>query len=586
MALKIEDYSVIGDCHTAALVGRDGSIDWLCLPRFDSPACFAALLGTAENGRWLLAPAEKVRRANRRYRGNTLILETDYETETGAVTVIDCMPPRSREPDLVRMVVGRRGTVRMEMQLVVRFDYGSIVPWVRRIEGGISAVAGPDCLLFHSAVPMRGENLTTVAEFSVSAGERVPLVLIWHPVHEMSPEKIDAGKIIECTERWWEEWSGRCTYLGPWRESVLRSLITLKALTYAPTGGILAAATTSLPEKIGGVRNWDYRYCWVRDATFTLKALMNGGYVDEARGWQDWLLRAVAGTPSQLNILYGPAGERRLEEMELDWLRGYEGSRPVRIGNAAHKQFQLDVFGEVMDVLFQARRYGVPGDENAWRQQQVMIEHLESVWREPDDGIWEVRGPRRHFTHSKVMAWTAMDRAIKSVECYGLDGPVDRWRAVRAEIHDQVCRDGYDSRRKTFVQYYGSQALDASLLMIPLVDFLPASDSRVRGTIEAIQRELLHDGFVARYLNHPELDGLPAGEGRFLACTFWLADCLMLLGRHDDARQVFERLLGLCNDVGLLSEEYDPAARRLIGNFPQAFSHVGLINTACSLARK
>lgn len=585
MSLKIEDYALIGDCHTAALVGNNGSVDWLCLPRFDSPSCFSALLGTPEHGRWLLAPSATIRRVTRRYRPGTLVLETDFETDQGEVTVIDCMPPRSKEVDLVRMVVGRRGQVPMRMHLVIRFDYGSIIPWVRHIERGISAVAGPDCLLLHTDVPLHGENLTTVADFTVSAGERIPFVLSWHACHEPVPAPIDPEETIQQTEQWWQAWSGDCTYDGPWREAVLRSLITLKALTYAPTGGIIAAPTTSLPEKIGGVRNWDYRYCWLRDATFTLYSLMNGGYLDEACAWREWLVRAVAGTPSQVHIMYGLAGERRLPELELDWLPGYENSSPVRVGNAAHEQFQLDVFGEVLDALYLAHRFGVPGDENAWRVLRAMVSYLESAWREPDEGIWEVRGPRRHFTHSKIMAWTAMDRAIKSIELHGLEGPIDRWRAIRAEIHAQVCQAGYDAKRNTFVQYYGSQGLDASLLMIPLVGFLPASDPRVRGTIEAIQRELMTDGFIERYANDPEVDGLPAGEGAFLPCTFWLADCLVLLGRREEALETFERLLALQNDVGLLAEEYDPQARRLVGNFPQAFSHVGLINTAYNLSR-
>ncbi len=585
MSLKIEDYALIGDCHTAALVGRDGSIDWLCLPRFDSPACFAALLGTPEHGRWLLCPCGDIRRVSRRYREDTLILETDFETDDGAVTLVDCMPPRSQEPNLVRMVVGRRGTVPMRMQLVIRFDYGSIVPWVRRIAGGLGAVAGADSLLLYTDVPMRGENLTTTAEFSVSAGQQVPFVMIWHPFHEPSPECIDAKQAIGLTQDWWQEWSARCRYQGPWRDAVLRSLITLKAMTYDPTGGVLASVTTSLPERIGGVRNWDYRYCWVRDATFTLETLINGGYLEEAQAWREWLLRAVAGTPSQLNIMYGLAGERRLQEFELEWLPGYENSRPVRIGNAAHKQFQLDVFGEVMDALYLGRRAGLTADENSWRLQLAMLDHLESVWRDPDEGIWEVRGPRRHFTHSKVMAWTAVDRAIKSAELDRLEAPLDRWRAWRKEIHDEVCRQGYDARRGAFMQYYGSQDVDASLLMMPLVGFLPADDPRIKGTIEAIQRELMQDGLVLRYPTHPDVDGLPSGEGSFLACTFWLADCLCLLGRQEEAGGIFQRLLDLRNDVGLLSEEYDPAARLFVGNFPQAFSHVGLVNAAFRLSR-
>jgi len=585
MPSLIEDYAMIGDCHTAALVGRDGSIDWLCFPRFDSGACFAALLGGQENGRWLLSPASKIQRIRRRYREETLVLETDYETEEGAVTLIDCMPPRSEEPDLVRMVVGRRGRVRMRMQLIIRFDYGSIVPWVRRIDRGIRAVAGPDTLVLHAPVALRGEDFTTTAEFTVSEGEQIPFVLLWHPSHEPTPAPIDAKETITQTEQWWKEWSNRCSYRGSWREAVVRSLITLKALTYAPTGGIVAAPTTSLPEQLGGVRNWDYRYCWIRDATFTLYALMHGGYTEEARAWREWLLRAVAGKPSQLNIMYGLAGERRLPELEIGWLSGYESSRPVRIGNAAHQQFQLDVYGEMMDVLHLARRTGLHPDENAWRVQRVLMDFLESAWPKADEGIWEVRGQPRHFTHSKVMAWVAIDRVVKSVEDFGLDGPVEHWRAVRAAIHDDVCSKGFDKDRNSFVQSYEGKELDASLLMIPLVGFLPPSDPRVRGTVEAIERELVRDGFVARYDPKEEIDGLPPGEGVFLPCTFWLADNLALLGRHDDARRLFERLLNLRNDVGLLSEEYDPAAHQLLGNFPQAFTHVSLINTASNLSR-
>ncbi|MHB8954391.1 MAG: glycoside hydrolase family 15 protein [Pirellulaceae bacterium] len=586
MPLRIEDYALIGDCQTVALVGKDGSIDWLCCPRFDSPACFAALLGTPEHGRWLLAPAGDIRRVTRRYREGTLILETTFETDQGEVTILDYMPPRTREPDLVRIVEGKKGQVSMRMQLVIRFDYGSIIPWVRKIAGGLRAVAGPDTLVLQTDIPLHGENLTTVAEFTVSAGDRVPFGLIWHPSHEPTPARIEPEDSLQYTQEWWQAWSGQCTYEGPWRDAVLRSLITLKALTYEPTGGIVAAATTSLPEQLGGVRNWDYRYCWVRDATFTLYALINGGYAHEALEWRKWLLRAVAGTPSQLNIMYDIAGGRRLTELELDWLPGYMGSLPVRVGNAAYRQTQLDVFGELMDTLHLGRRSGLPPEEDAWLVQKAMMEHLESAWREPDEGIWEVRGPQRHFTHSKVMAWTAFDRAIKGVEQYGLSGAVDRWRNMRQEIHDQVCRLGYDPRRNTFVQSYGRAELDASLLMIPLVGFLPASDHRVRGTVEAIERELMADGMVLRYLTNPEVDGLPPGEGVFLPCSFWLADCLVLLGRHEDAHEIFERLLAIRNDVGLLSEEYDPQTGSLVGNFPQAFSHVGLINTACNLSRR
>jgi GH15 family glucan-1,4-alpha-glucosidase len=583
MPAHIEDYALIGDCHTAALVSRGGSIDWLCLPRFDSPACFAALLGTSEHGRWLLAPAADDSSVRRRYRDGTLVLETEFETPDGVVTVIDCMPPRSREPVLVRQVVGRRGSVPMRMELVVRFDYGSIVPWVQRTPRGLRAIAGPDSLLLDTPVPLHGENLTTVADFAVAAGQRVPFVLCWHPSYEHAPAAANAEDALRRTEDWWREWSGRCRHEGLYRDAVLRSLITLKALTYAPSGGIVAAATTSLPEQLGGVRNWDYRYCWVRDATFTLYALMGGGYVDEARAFREWLVRAVAGQPSELNIMYGIAGERRLTEFVLDWLPGYEGAKPVRVGNAAHKQFQLDVYGELMDAVYVSRRLGLQPSEEGLRVQRALAGYLETAWKEPDEGIWEVRGPRQHFTHSKVMAWVAFDRLVKLAEHYGLEGPVDRWRQQRAAVHAEVCARGFDARRNTFVQYYGADVVDASLLMIPLVGFLPARDPRVAGTVAAVQSDLMKDGFVARYPTATGVDGLPPGEGAFLACSFWLADNLALLGRMDEARAQFERLLALQNDVGLLSEEYDPAARRLVGNFPQAFSHVGLVNTASNL---
>jgi GH15 family glucan-1,4-alpha-glucosidase len=592
MASKIEDYALIGDCQTAALVARDSSIDWLCFPRFDSGACFAALLGTEENGRWLLTPVGEIRRIQRGYREGTLVLETHYETDSGAVTLIDWMPPRGGEPDfvrgepdLVRMVVGVRGQVAMHMDIVIRFDHGAVIPWVRRTGKGIRAVAGPDTVVLQSVVDLHGENFTTQADFTVSAGQRIPFVLTWYPSHEAAPGSIDAEEALRATERWWQDWASRCTYEGPWREAVLRSLVTLKALTYAPTGGIVAAPTTSLPEQLGGVRNWDYRFCWLRDATFTLYALMIAGYTEEARAWRDWLLRAVAGEPSQLNIMYGLAGERRLTEIKLDWLAGYEGSSPVRIGNAAYQQFQLDVYGEVMDALHLTRRAGLNCDENAWRVQRVLLEFLKTAWTEPDEGIWEVRGPRRHFTHSKVMAWVAVDRGIKAVERFGLKGPVEAWRKLRAIIHDDICRRGFDQDRNTFVQYYGAKDLDSSLLMMPLVGFLPPSDPRVDGTVRAIERDLMIDGFVARYATKQEVDGLPPGEGAFLPCTFWLADNLAMLGRRDDALRIFEGLLRLRNDVGLLSEEYDAKRQRLLGNFPQAFTHVSLINTACNLSR-
>ena len=584
--MRIEDYALLGDTHTAALVGIDGSIDWLCLPRFDSGACFASLLGDARHGRWLLSPVGRPARTRRRYRPGTLVLETEFETEAGAVRLIDFMPPRDRNPDLVRIVEGLRGQVRLRMELVVRFDYGSIVPWVRTVDGVLRVIGGPDALYLHTPIETRGEQLTTVADFVVSEGQRVPFVLTWHPSHEPPPEPADPERALTETEAWWKDWSGRSTYTGPWREQVLRSLITLKALTYAPTGGIMAAPTTSLPEAVGGVRNWDYRHCWLRDATFTLYSLMAAGYRDEASAWRDWLLRAVAGDPAQLQSMYGPAGERRLTEIELGWLPGYEGSAPVRIGNAAVNQFQLDVYGEVMDTLHQARRVAIDSNDFASALQQHLLEFLETGWSQPDEGIWEVRGPRRQFTHSKVMAWVAVDRAVKDIEGYGLAGDVKRWKRLRETIHAEVCEKGYDPRRRSFVQYYGGPELDASLLMIPLVGFLPPTDERVRATDEAVERELFHEGFVMRYRTSESrhVDGLPAGEGVFLACTFWLADNYWLLGRPDEARRLFERLLGVCNDVGLLSEQYDPSARRLLGNFPQAFSHVSLINTASNLS--
>ena len=584
MPLPLEEYAMIGDFHTAALVGRDGSIDWLCLPRFDSGACFAALLGTPDHGRWLLAPAGEVRRTERRYRDSTLVLETTFETDSGEVSVVDFMPPRRGNPVLVRTVVGRRGQVPMRMQLVLRFDYGSIVPWVRRTDQGIRAIAGPDTVLIHTPVEMRGENLTTVAEFTVGEGEQVPFLLRWHASHEGVRREVDPGDALRSTERWWQDWSARCQYTGRWREAVLRSLITLKGLTYEPTGGMVAAPTTSLPEKLGGPRNWDYRFCWLRDATFMLYALLTGGYHEEAIAWREWLMRAVAGKASQLNIMYGLAGERRLTEIELGWLPGYENSRPVRVGNAAHEQFQLDVYGEIMDVIHVARRSGIEIEKHAWNAQCHLLGYLESVWQQPDEGIWELRGGRRHFTHSRVMAWVAVDRAIKSSEQFHLEGDLDHWRQLRQQIHDEVCRRGFDRRQNTFVQEYEATALDASLLMLPLVGFLPADDPRVLGTVEAIQRELMADGFVLRYRPDETADGLPGDEGVFLPCSFWLADCLALIGRREEAEALYERLLSLRNDVGLISEEYDVRQKRLVGNFPQAFTHVGIINTAKNLS--
>jgi GH15 family glucan-1,4-alpha-glucosidase len=585
MPSRIEDYAVIGDCETAALVGKDGSIDWLCLPRFDSAACFAALLGTPEHGRWLLSPAEPIRKVRRSYRGPTLILETEFETDSGVVAVIDCMPrPRPNRPEVIRIVEGRRGRVPMRLELAIRFDYGDIVPWVRhREDNSLCAVAGPDSLLFYAGVDTRGEDLKTVSDFAVTAGERVPFVLQWSPSHRSPPPACDAEKSLAETDRWWRDWAGRCKYEGPYRDVVLRSLITLRSLIYEPTGGIVAAVTTSLPEQLGGVRNWDYRYCWLRDATFTLYSLIHGGYIEEGRAFRQWLLRAVAGSPDKLNILYGVGGERRLTESILDWLPGYEGAKPVRVGNAAWKQLQIDVFGEIMNTAHLARQAGIAHDDDGWRLQKNLLRYLETMWDQPDEGIWEIRGPRQHFTHSRVMAWLAFDRAIKSAEECRLEGPVDRWKSLRDTIHEQVCREGYDAKRNTFVQHYGGETLDASLLMIPLVGFLPPSDPRVAGTVAAIEKELLHDGFVKRYATREGVDGLPPGEGVFLPCTFWLADNYFLLGRIDEARQLFERLLALCNDVGLISEEYDVHAQRLVGNFPQAFTHISLVNTAMNL---
>jgi GH15 family glucan-1,4-alpha-glucosidase len=584
----LEDYALIGDTQTAALVGRDGSIDWLCIPRFDSPACFAALLGDPSNGRWQLAPAGGIRQVHRRYLGDTSTLETVFETEDGAVRVIDSMPPRQRDPDVVRVVEGIRGRVPMRMELIIRFVYGKVIPWVRRVGSRLEAVAGPDALYLHSPVETRGENFVTRAEFAVSEGDRLPFVLVWHPSWEPPPPAVDGLAELDRTTQWWDRWHHDCTYQGPWHRQVTRSLITLKSLTYAPTGGIVAAPTTSLPEELGGVRNWDYRISWVRDATLTLDALLAAGFKREAVQWRDWLLRAVAGEPGQMQIMYGIRGERDLTERELPWLAGYEQSRPVRVGNAASTQFQLDVYGEVVDSMFEAHQAGIEPDPRSWAVQLALLEHLEGVWDEPDEGIWEVRGPRRHFTHSKVMAWVAFDRAVKTVEQLGDEGPVDHWRAVRDEIHAEVCERGFQAEVGAFTQFYGSDRIDASLLMIPLVGFLPASDDRVRSTVEAVERVLLHGGFVQRYEPEgaAEVDGLPPGEGAFLPCTFWLADCYTLLGRRDDALSTFERVIAVANDVGLLSEEYDVARQRLVGNFPQAFSHVSLVNSAIRLTNE
>ena len=589
MALPIEDYAVIGDLHTAALVGRDGSIDWLCLPHFDSGACFARLLGTDDNGYWKISPAGPegtVTGTRRRYRDGSLVLETEMDTKDGTIRVIDCMPIREQRPQVVRLIEGVRGTVTVRMELVIRFDYGASIPWVTRQDHLLTATAGPNAVSLWTRAETHGEHFSTVSEATVREGEQVAYSLTWFPSHEAPERPIDALYAVDITEEWWRTWSAACTYVGEYREAVLRSLITLKALTYAPTGGIVAAATTSLPETLGGTRNWDYRYCWLRDATLTLESLMRGGYHAEAMAWRDWLLRATAGDVSKLQIMYGTSGERRLDEWEADWLAGYEGSAPVRVGNAAAGQYQLDVYGEVMSALYAASRVGGVHSRAIWDLQTKLIEFLEHGWKEPDDGLWEVRGPRRHFTHSKVMAWVAVDRAVRTMEDWPeLEGPVDRWRALRDEIRTEICEKGYDAGKRAFTQYYGSGSLDSSLLMIPLVGFLPATDPRVVGTVEAIERELLEDGFVLRYRTSDDgaVDGLTGREGAFLACSFWFADCLHMIGRTDDARAMFERLLALRNDVGLLSEEYDQVVHRLVGNFPQAFSHVSLVNTASRL---
>ena len=584
---RIEDYALIGDCETAALVGLDGSIDWLCLPRFDSDSCFAKLLGTEENGYWRITPSS-ICSASRRYRPGTLILETNFTTEHGCARVIDFMPPKTDRSRIIRIVEGVSGEVEMHSELKVRFDYGITIPWASRMgENGVSFVAGAALVEFHADVPIRGKDMMSVSSFRVAEGERKCFVLTHHISYEHTEKSIaDAPRLLAHTERFWLDWSARCAPAGPYSQYVVRSLITLKALTFGPSGGIVAAATTSLPEQLGGSRNWDYRFCWVRDATLTLLTLMGAGYYDEARAWRDWLIRAVAGSPGQLQIMYGVTGERRLSEWEVPWLEGYEKSRPVRIGNAAHTQLQLDVYGELMDALYQSRRGGLRENKRAWAIQCGLLEHLKNIWTEPDEGIWEVRGGRKHFTYSKIMAWVAFDRAIKSAEEFGMNGPVEEWKAVRDAIHADVCRRGYDDSRKTFVQVYGEPQLDASLLLIPSVGFLPPSDPRVVLTIEAIERELMVDGFVRRYDTGATEDGMPPGEGMFLACSFWLADAYQLIGRKPDGQALFERLLTLCNDVGLLSEEYDVAQRRLVGNFPQAFSHVALVNSAHNLTRR
>ena len=592
MPNRIEDYALIGDCETAALVSKDGSIDWLCWPRFNSAACFAALLGNADNGRWQIAPAAVEREANvrieRRYRRNTLILETEFTAADGSAAVlIDFMPVRQgrAESRLIRMVVGKCGTVAMRAELIVRFGYGGWTPWVTRSENGdLLAIAGPDMVHLRTPVELRGERMTTVSDFTVSTGQRVPFVLTYIPSHSPIPEPEDAEEALQSTEAFWQSWANAFRSEGPYAELITRALITLKALTYAPTGGIVAAPTTSLPEQLVGSRNWDYRFCWLRDATLTLLALMNTGYYDEARAWRDWLLRAAAGSPAEIQIMYGVAGERWLAEREVPWLSGYENSKPVRIGNAAADQLQLDVFGEVMDALYHARAASLQHLEAGWDFQRALLAHLETVWGDPDESIWEVRSGRQHFTYSKVMTWVAFDRAIKNVEAYGLDGELERWRQIRAEIHDEVCRRAFNSKLGAFTQAYESGLLDASALLIPQVGFLPPDDKRIQSTVEVIERKLMRGGFVLRYDTAAASDGLPPGEGAFLPCSFWLADAYVLIGRSADAQRLFERLVGLCNDVGLLGEEYDAGAQRLVGNFPQALSHIALVNTAHNIA--
>ena len=587
MSVPIEDYGIIGNAHTAALVSRGGSIDWLCLPRFDAESVFGALLGKPEHGRWLIAPQDALARCSRRYRGETVILETLLETAEGCVTVIDFMPlvDGDEQVDVIRLVRGDRGCVRMRTEIILRFDYGRAIPWVRQHLGGPGAMAGPHAIQFTTPVTLRGTpELTTVGEFTVSAGETVPFTMSWYPSHHKGFRWRDPYDALLATENWWHDWSSHCALQGTWRDAIVRSLITLKMLTYEPTGGIVAAATTSLPERIGGVRNWDYRICWIRDATLTLYALLSSGYRGEARAWREWLLRAAAGDPSDMQIMYGLAGERRLTEYEIPWLPGYADSRPVRIGNAAYEQLQLDVYGELMDALYAGHRCGLEGNAYAWNLQKKLLEYLETIWERPDQGIWEVRGPPRHFTFSKIMTWVAFDRGIKAIEQFGLDGPREHWAALRATIAAQILARGYDPERNTFVQYYGTRDLDASLLLIPQLGFLPPEDPRVHGTVAAVERDLVRDGFVCRYPSRTDTDGLPEGEGVFLACSFWLANSLALIGRRDDAIALFERLLAVRSDLGLLSEEYDPVAHRLLGNFPQAFSHTAIINTAAHLA--
>ncbi len=584
MTQLIEDYALIGNNATGALVGRNGSIDWLSFPRFDSAACFAALLGTQENGHWTIAPKDEHPKVKRRYRPGTLVLETEFTTADGTIVLIDCMDRRGEHQDVIRLVRGVRGKVPMQMELALRFDYGTVVPWVSRLDDErLQAIAGPNRLVLSSTVELCGEDFKTRSRFTIEEGQEVPFLLTWSVSYGPPPPRVDVAKAIEDVTHAWTKWSARYKGEGPYAEAVLRSLITLKALTHHRTGGIVAAATTSLPEEIGGIRNWDYRFCWLRDSTFTLYALLESGFIEEAKEWRDWLVRAIAGDPDQMQIMYGVAGERRLTEFELHELQGYEGSAPVRIGNAAAGQVQLDVYGEVLDSLYQARKKGLQQSTAAWSLQKALVGHLEKIWAEPDDGIWEIRGKRRHFVHSKVMAWVAVDRAVRTMEEFQEEGPLERWRKLRSEIHDEVCRLGFSRDLNSFVQYFGSKELDASLLMMPLVGFLPATDPRMQSTIAAIEKNLLKDGFVARYNTQSAVDGLSGSEGAFLACTFWLADNYVLLDRRDEARDIFENLLSIRNDVGLLSEEYDPKERRQLGNFPQAFSHLALVNSAYNL---
>jgi GH15 family glucan-1,4-alpha-glucosidase len=585
---RIEDYAIVGDCKTAALIAINGSIDWLCWPRFDSGACFAALLGGSEHGRWLIAPNddETTTRVTRHYLGSSLILVTTFETTSGAVELVDFMPPTDDGANLVRIVRGARGRVSLRTEFILRFDYGSIVPRVEHLpDEGLRAIAGPEMVVLHTPVPLRGRDFVSVGEFNVGAGESVPFILSYGPSHLPPPKGTHPEHALRQTEKYWRDWSDRCAPAGRWTDAVKHSLIALKGLTYLPTGGIVAAPTTSLPEQVGGVRNWDYRYCWLRDATFTLLAFGAAGYYEEARDWRDWLVRAAAGRPDQLQIMYGLSGERRLPEWEVPWLPGFEGARPVRIDNAAAGQLQLDVYGEIADAMFQARVHGLQAVDRWSAIGRALLEHLETVWREPDEGIWEVRSPRQHLTHSKVMAWVAFDRAVKAIEQLGVPGSIERWRAIRDTIHADVCRNGFDSELGSFVQAYGSKALDASLLLLPIVGFLPPSDRRIIGTLHAIEQRLLVDGVVFRYDSGKAEDGLPPGEGAFIACSFWFVDNLILQGRVAQASAMFERLLALRNDVGLLAEEYDPRTKRQMGNFPQGFSHVSLVNTAYNLTR-